>query len=142
MQSLNFEEAVEKIVAQDPRYEAGAYVFVREALDHIQKTSGRISPGQLRHVTGQELLQGIREFGLRRYGPMTLMLLEAWGIRRCDDFGDVVFNMVEHGLLSKTDRDSKDDFKGGYEFFEAFRKPFLPSKAPGASAVAPKPAQS
>ena len=57
---------------------------------------------------------------------MVLTVFEQWGIHHCQDFGEIVFNMVEIGLLAKTDRDSRDDFSGGYDFFEAFRKPYLP----------------
>ena len=78
-------------------------------------------------MTGQELLEGIRSFGLEQYGPMALTVFSEWGIRNCEDFGEIVFNMVENSLLAKTKKDSRDDFKGGYDFFEAFRRPFLPS---------------
>ena len=50
-----------------------------------------------------------------------------WGIHTCQDFGEIVFDMVEIGLLAKTDNDSRTDFAAGYDFFDAFRKPFLPS---------------
>jgi uncharacterized repeat protein (TIGR04138 family) len=53
-------------------------------------------------------------------------VLEEWGIHNCRDFGDIVFNMVESGLLSKTETDSRDDFQNGYDFNDAFRKPFWP----------------
>jgi uncharacterized repeat protein (TIGR04138 family) len=57
---------------------------------------------------------------------MTRTVLEEWGIRNCTDFGELVFNMVESGLLAKTERDSRDDFQHGYDFTEAFCKPFWP----------------
>ena len=128
MQAPNFEESVEQIAAGDPRYQREAYFFVREALDHTQRTIGRApKKNEIRHVSGQELLNGIREYALQQFGPMTLTVLEAWGVKCCEDFGELVFNMVETRLLAKTERDSRDDFKGGYDFHEAFRKPFLPS---------------
>jgi len=43
--------------------------------------------------------------------------------------------MVEHDLLGKTSEDSREDFKGGYDFAEAFRKPFLPPHAPDESSA-------
>jgi len=110
MQTQSFEEAVEQIVVKHPRYEREAYFFVREALDYTQR------------------MNGIREYTLQQFGPMTLTVLEAWGIKCCEDFGEIVFNMVETRLLAKTDRDSRDDFKNGYDFHEAFRKPYLPSR--------------
>jgi uncharacterized repeat protein (TIGR04138 family) len=59
---------------------------------------------------------------------MVPTIFEEWGIRACEDFGEIVFNLVEHKLASKTETDTRDDFKGGYSFEDAFRKPFLPSK--------------
>jgi uncharacterized repeat protein (TIGR04138 family) len=126
MQESNFEEALAKIQARDPRYHRDAYLFVREALDHTQKTAGKDSHGHIRHVTGQELLIGIRDYALQQFGPMAKMLLEEWGVRCCEDFGEIVFNMVEANWLAKTAKDSRADFKGGYSFEDAFRKPFLP----------------
>ncbi len=126
MQEVSFEEAIELVRAKDPRFEGDAYVFVREALDHTQRTIGKDSRGRIRHVTGQELLQGIRDYALSQFGPMTQTVLEEWGIRNCQDFGDIVFNMVDIGLLAKTEKDSRADFAGGYDFTQAFRDPFLP----------------
>ena len=131
MHEVSFEEALVKIQAKDNRYHREGYLFVREALDHTQKTVGKDSRGRLRHVTGQELLAGIREYALKQFGPMSNTVLEEWGIRRCEDFGEIVFNMVEVGWLAKTSKDSRADFEGGYTFEEAFRDPFLPrSKRP------------
>ena len=126
MQAVNFEEIVEKIVRNDPRYSSGAYQFLREALDHTQKVITKPVKGSGRHVSGQELLEGIREYGLSQFGPMTMSVFAEWGIHRCEDFGELVFNLVENELLKKTETDSRDDFKSGYNFFQAFRKPFLP----------------
>jgi uncharacterized repeat protein (TIGR04138 family) len=127
MQEASFEEGLDKVRAKDPRYACDAYLFVREALDHTQKTIVRDAKGGVRHVTGQELLAGIRELALTQFGPMAITVLEEWGVHVCEDFGEIVFNMVEGELLAKTDNDSRADFAGGYDFFEAFRKPYLPA---------------
>ena len=128
MQEVTFEEALEAIVAKDPRYQRDAYLFLREALDYTQQLVGKEDGGKVRHVTGQELLEGIRQLGLEQFGPMTLTVFEEWGVRTCRDFGEIVFNMVEIGLLAKTEKDSRADFQSGYEFEDAFRKPFLPAE--------------
>ncbi|HPC59126.1 MAG TPA: hypothetical protein PKX23_00570 [Verrucomicrobiota bacterium] len=127
MQEISFDEALDLIRSKDQRYERDAYLFVREALDYTQKTIARGGRGRPRHVTGQELLAGIRDYALEQFGPMAATVLEHWGIRSCSDFGEIVFNMVEIGLLAKTPEDSRADFAEGYDFFEAFQKPFLPS---------------
>ena len=135
MQEASFEETLELIRAKDPRYAQDAYLFLREALDHTQK-SIRDTRGRVRHVTGQELLQGIRDYALTQFGPMTITVLEEWGVRHCQDFGELVFNMVDAGLLAKTENDSRADFQGGYDFDDAFRKPFRPASSRTASQAA------
>ena len=126
MQEVNFEEALDQILATDNRFQRDAYLFMREALDFTQKLVGRENQGKVRHVTGQELLDGLRQYALQQFGPMTTTVFEEWGIRNCQDFGEIVFNMVESGLLAKTEKDTRDDFQNSYDFTEAFRKPFWP----------------
>jgi uncharacterized repeat protein (TIGR04138 family) len=126
MQEVNFDEALDQILATDSRFHRDAYLFMREALDFTQKLVGRENQGKVRHVTGQELLDGLRQYALQQFGPMTATVFEEWGIRNCQNFGEIVFNMVEIGLLAKTDKDTPDDFQTGYDFTEAFRKPFWP----------------
>lgn len=129
MHGIDFDEVLEKIVSKDPRYTRDAYVFVREALDHTQRMIGKPQRAdEQRHVTGQQLLHGIREFALSQYGPMAMTVLNEWGVRRCDDFGEIVFNMVDNSLLARTESDSRTDFSGGYTFEDAFQKPFIPAK--------------
>ena len=142
MQEVSFEEAFNRIRAKDPRYHRDAYLFVREALDHTQKTIGKDSRGRIRHVTGQELLSGIRDYALQQFGPMAMTVLEEWGVRSCLDFGEIVFNMIEADWLAKTDKDSRADFASGYDFDDAFRKPFLPKGKHASPAPQASPAQS
>jgi uncharacterized repeat protein (TIGR04138 family) len=127
MHAINFDEVLERIIAKDSRYHREAYLFVREGLDYTQKKISKNNKNEIRHITGQELSDGLREYALAQYGPLTTTVLEEWGVHRCEDFGEIVFNMVENGLLSKTETDSRADFKGCFDFADAFRKPFLPS---------------
>jgi len=142
MHTSNFDEILDQIVQKDTRYHRDAYLFVREALDHTQKlvTKAVRDGGKqpVRHVSGQELLEGIRAFALEQFGPMSLTLLQEWGVRRCEDFGEIVFNLVESHLLAKTKNDTREDFKGGYDFEEAFRKPFQPAAKKPVSAPEPE----
>lgn len=126
MQEINFDEALDKILAHDPRFQRDAYHFLREALDFSQKLVSKENRGQVRHITGQELLEGIRQFALQQFGPMTMTVLEEWGVKNSRDFGDIVFNMVENSLLAKTEKDTRDDFQNGYDFTDAFKKPYWP----------------
>ncbi len=135
MQAVDFEEIVDRIQRLDPRYAREAYHFVREALDYTQRkihkdTRARRSQ-ENRHVTGQQLLEGIREYALEHFGPMAMFVLNDWAVHRCEDFGEIVFNLVDHGhgMFGKTEQDSRDDFKGGYSFRDAFQRPFQPARA-------------
>jgi uncharacterized repeat protein (TIGR04138 family) len=140
MRELHFENVVEQMVAADSRYHREAYGFVRDGLDFSQKRIVREAGIRARHISGRELLDGIREYALKQYGPMVLMVLEEWGIRSTDDIGRIVFNMVDFGLLAKTERDSQKDFEGVYDFEEVFRKPFLPAAKLRSLKPQPRPA--
>ncbi|HXR07392.1 MAG TPA: Minf_1886 family protein [Candidatus Acidoferrum sp.] len=125
MQPPTFEQTVQKIIAADPRFHAEAYFFVREALDFTRRAGG--SRHQDRDVSTAELLEGLRRYGLQSYGPMTATVLAEWGVHRCEDFGEIVFNMIAHHCEGQSDTDDRAHFKSGFSFDEAFRKPFLPS---------------
>ena len=128
MQKIKFEEGIERIMERDARYNPDAYLFVREGLDFTVKLHKKTGQVATRHVTGQELLEGLRRYALQQFGPMTKTVLSYWGVKRCEDFGEIVFNMVDGGILGKQERDSRDDFKGGYDFDEVFVKPYQPSQ--------------
>jgi len=112
--SKDFFTTIEEIRQKDARYKTDAYEFVMQALGHTQKKLKRKG-----HVTGKELLAGMREHGLELYGPMTKTVFSHWGIYTTHDFGRVVFNMVDVGLLGKTDDDTVEDFRDVYDFDEA-----------------------
>jgi uncharacterized repeat protein (TIGR04138 family) len=122
MKHPNTEDLLQTILTHDPRYTTEAYAFVRAGLDYTVRRLDKP-----RHVSGRELLDGIREFALSEFGPMTKTVLNGWGIQRTEDLGEIVFNMVESGLLGKTEKDSRADFANGYDFDDAFRKPFQPA---------------
>lgn len=127
MKKINFEEALKKILAEDTRYGEHAYHFVREALDFTVKLLAKPTEGPARHVSGVELLEGIRQYALQEFGPLAKTVLNRWGVRETADFGKIVFNLVGEGILGKTDEDDLADFVGGYSFEEAFEKPFRPT---------------
>jgi uncharacterized repeat protein (TIGR04138 family) len=114
-----------ELVARDPRYAYEAYEFVYEALNHTQKLLGRTAPTdpaqveKEHHVSGKELLEGIRDLALREFGLMARTVFHLWGIQRTDDFGEIVFNLVEANLMSKTDEDTRQDFHEVYNLDQA-----------------------
>ncbi len=131
MPKLDFAEAVDLLTSQDPRYDREAYFFLRDALDHTVKMGKKAREVQPdRHVTGQQLLDGIRQYALKVYGPMVVTVLEYWGVKNCLDFGEIVYNLIHVGVFGKRDSDSIEHFKNGYSFKEAFVDPYLPEKRP------------
>lgn len=115
----DFLGALKKVLQKDPRYKLEAYTFLMAALDY---TVSKLP--KHRHVTGQELLEGVKEYGLEQFGPMARTVFEHWGVTSTEDFGNIVFNLIDVALLGKTEEDSIDDFKGVYDFKEAFDKDY------------------
>lgn len=133
MSGKDFSEVVELIVREDTRYPKPAYYFVRKALDHTLKgLKKKPAKEKGNHVSGPQLLEGIRDYALQQFGPMTFTLFENWKLTQTSDFGEIVFNLVEYGIFGKTEHDDIEDFKGVYDFREAFLKPFMPQGSPGA----------
>tara|TARA_R100000027_G_scaffold38868_1_gene28760 strand:+ start:885 stop:1277 length:393 start_codon:yes stop_codon:yes gene_type:complete len=127
MQSPEFSEVIDRICAENGRFHPNAYVFVRQGLDFTVanlRERGELKVRQ--HISGPKLLEGIRSFALEQYGPMTKAVLDHWNIESCRDFGTIVFELVDYGVLGKTDDDDIRDFEKGYDFYDAFEKPFLP----------------
>src|SRR4051794_17267903 len=120
-----FHAGIAEVVRRDPRYAYEAYEFVFAALQHTQKRLGRVpaegtaEPGPHHHVRGRELLEGVRDLARREFGLMARTVFHQWGIDRTDDFGEIVFNLVASGLMSKTDEDGPEDFHEIYDLDRA-----------------------
>ena len=112
-----FYNVISTIYSQDPRYYPEAYGFVMEALSFSQKKFKKSKT-----VSGEELLIGIKALLLKKFGPMTLPVLKHWGIKATDDFGNIVYNLVENKVLAKDSQDHYDSFKNVYDFDEVFIK--------------------
>ena len=136
MQNPDFSEIVALICKEDPRFDRKAYDFVRLGLDHTVKELRKKDAARAersRHVSGPELLEGLRVYALDQFGPLAKTVLNTWGVQRCRDFGDIVFNLIEYNVFSKTENDRREDFSDLFDFDEAFVKPFQPAKRlPGA----------
>ncbi len=119
-----------KELADATGYHVGAFLFVQRGLDYtVKRIHGEApdpsedlddSPGSSRHVTGQQLCLGLRDFAKREYGLMARSVLARWRIHRSEDFGRIVFAMVDAGLMHKTPEDRLDDFVDVFSFDEAF----------------------
>lgn len=139
MQDPDFAEIVGLICKEDPRFDRKAYDFIRLGLDHTVKELKKkesLKTARARHVSGSELLEGLRIYALDQFGPLAKTVLNSWGVQRCSDFGDIVFNLIEYNVFSKTDSDRREDFADIYTFEDAFVKPFRPERAaPGLSST-------
>ncbi len=105
------------VVESDRKYALGAYEFVFEGLEHTLR-----SIGERRHISGQELCAGLRRLALQRFGMLGKMVFRQWGVTRTADFGEIVFRLVEAGLMGKTEADSLADFQDGFDFEEVFTR--------------------
>jgi uncharacterized repeat protein (TIGR04138 family) len=109
------EQLFEALRERYPRYTEAAYIFVLSSLNHVLQ---RLP--EPRHISGRELVEGARDLALERYGPMARSVLEHWGIHATSDLGELVFALVEHGVLIKQDEDTRADFVDVFDFAEAF----------------------
>ncbi|MFC1703577.1 Minf_1886 family protein [Candidatus Omnitrophota bacterium] len=115
----DFIRKVEEIIKVDPRYKVDAYEFVMRALYYTQRKLKKKG-----HVVGKDLLEGMRRLCLEEFGPMARTVIEHWGIKTTEDVGNIVFNMINKGVMSKTEEDSIDDFKNIFDFKKAFDKTY------------------
>ncbi len=111
-------------VAGKTRYPPVAFVFVQRGLDFtVRRVHGdpeETDPETSRHITGPQLCVGIRDFAIEEYGLMARTVLKQWGIVNCEDFGRIVFALVDAGMMHKTDEDRIDDFVNVFDFKDAF----------------------
>ena len=120
MTELQFAEGIlDRLQDQNPRYHGKAYLFLLSALHSVM--AGMEAP---RHISGEELAHGVRDLALREYGPMARTVLGHWGVSETEDLGEIVFAMVECGVLIKRDEDRREDFRGLFDFEEAFERDY------------------
>ena len=109
------EEVLARLRERHPRFHEAAYFFILSALHHVLEQLS--AP---RHISGRELAEGVRDLAIYRYGPMARTVLEYWGIQRTSDVGEIVFALVDAGVLLKQDEDSPRDFDALFDFEEVF----------------------
>ena len=129
MAHLTMDQAIARLREENPKFSPAAYHFIRRALDHALRKFKREDMDRPAHVSGKELLEGFRDLALEEYGPLAKTVLEDWGITKCSEVGEVVFQLVSMGVLGKNDSDKIDDFAELWSFAEAFDVPFRPQTA-------------
>ena len=120
---------IANIVRRDRRYAYEAYEFIFEALNHTQRMVGRIpaegeSPREEHHVAGREIIEGSVDLARNEFGLMAKAVFHQWGINRTDDIGEIVFNLIEASLLSKTETDHRSDFQDLFDLDRALTEGF------------------
>lgn len=128
MQAMQFEQSVVSILKRDKRFDPHAYFFLKDALDFTLKRIAESNNGQARHVSGPELLAGFRDFSLEQFGPMASTLMTEWGVRKCQDVGDMVFHLIEEQVFGKQESDRREDFSEAFDFQDSLVAPFLPQR--------------
>lgn len=125
MDSKAFDSKIKTLSRQERRFKPGAYHFILDALDYVSNFLGKSrESGISRHVSVDELLEGIREYALDEYGPLAKVVLEYLGIYSTEDIGDLVFQLVDLGYLNRQDSEQKEDFCNGFDFEEVFEENF------------------
>lgn len=120
MPELAFRDGVmDRIRLREARYDERAYLFVLAALEFCQQQLP-----ERRHLTGRELAVGCRDLALQRYGVLARTVLDHWGVRDSADIGEIVFALVDVGLLASQPNDSKEDFIGVFDFHQAFDRDY------------------
>ena len=131
-----------KLLTEDRRYKLEAYQFVGAGLEYSQEVLGLGKPGPrsrrkkvaedddrpVRHVSGQDLCLALRQFAHAQYGFLAKLVLESWGVRSTNDFGEIVYNLIKIGKMSKSDNDRREDFDNVYDFEQALVKEFAITK--------------
>lgn len=120
MTELAFREGImDQIRLREQRFDERAYLFVLSSLEHSQS---RLT--ERRHISGPELAHACRELAMQRFGVMARLVLEHWGVRATADIGDIVFTLVDLGLLISQPQDTRDDFEGVFDFEDAFERAY------------------
>ena len=133
-------DPLRKVAREDGRYRIQAYQFLFDALDATVRAAGKASSGtNEKHVSGVELLDGMRQYASQMFGPLAAQVWRSWGVRSTEDWGRIVFRLVESGLLRRQDSDSIDDFAGGYDFEEVFVRAYEPRVPADLDAVSQPP---
>ena len=122
------DERVRKLAQKDGRFSPEAFVFLFESLEVAIRVAGKEdATGSERHVTGQEVLAGMREHALRTFGPLAAEVWRSWGVHEALDWGRIVFLLVDASLLNRQETDSLDDFRHGFDFDEVFVRQYRPA---------------
>jgi uncharacterized repeat protein (TIGR04138 family) len=130
---------IANLAERDGRYRVDAYLFVHQTLAFAELQRGRRRPARRgnggevageqvesariaeMHFTPQQLCESIRQYAQEVFGMMAPLVLKNWGVQSTSDFGEIVFQLIGIGELTKTETDHRSDFDDVYDFKFAFR---------------------
>ncbi len=117
MEDIDYEsDKFEDILAKDDRYDGRAYALLMDVVCYLGK--------ERRHITAEEIMDEFRETALDQFGPLAYRVLTEWGLKSCEDIGEMMFNLAEFHRVGREDGDTPESFVGGYDFEEAFLGPY------------------
>ena len=117
MEEIDFEsDTFEDIVAKDDRYNGRAYALLMDVVHYLGREGGRFG--------AEEIMDEFRETALDQFGPLAYRVLTEWGLKSCEDIGEMMFNLAESRRIGKDENDTHESFIGGYDFEEAFLGPY------------------
>jgi uncharacterized repeat protein (TIGR04138 family) len=125
-------KSIEQVIDEQALYPLEAFDFVRQGLSYTvdRVHAGLTDPKASRHVSGQQLCEGLRQFALARWGLLARTVLRRWNVIRTEDFGTIVFTLVENEDMAKTEHDTIDDFREVYDFATAFESAYRIESGP------------
>ena len=113
-------DKLEKIAKKDGRYSPQAFKFVYAGLGHTVKKKAN----EPNHVSGETLCKELQKLAIERWGRLAMLVLNTWGVKTTQDFGEIVYLMIENKWMSAQPKDSIEDFNDIYNFETAFKKQF------------------
>jgi len=115
------EKSMEEVIREDGRYPPHAYAFLHEGLARaVEQIHGAKQASGFQHVTGTQLCESLRDLALEKWGMLAPAVLKRWNILATIDFGNMVYLLIDNGLMGKTPEDSIEDFRDVYDFAAAF----------------------
>ena len=117
MEEIDFEsDTFDDILAKDDRYSGRAYALLMDVVHYLGKDGG--------HMSAEDIMDEFRETALDQFGPLAYRVLTEWGLKSCEDLGEMMFNLAEFHRVKRDENDSHEGFVGGYDFEEAFLGPY------------------
>ncbi len=117
MEEIDFDsDTFEDIVAKDDRYDGRAYAVLMDVVHYLGKDG--------KHMGAEDIMDEFRETVLDQFGPLSYRVLTEWGLKSCEDLGEMMFNLAEFHRVQRDENDTQEAFVGGYDFEEAFLGPY------------------